>query len=517
MKLRTEQLLMLGMAMTSNKASMEKRIRGVFSKKRTSAFVCVTLCAICALMALMCFTSACQPKYVDVLVERKPTPVDATTTDDGGDKTLTVYVDWIIKSNDPGIAVRALKAIKEQNPGYEVTFYDPSGGDSTMSLNDQMTRLNTELLVGKGPDILIGSASMFNCTITSGTKDNMTTQEIDVADLGKQMLAGAYLDLAPYLEKDEELSREDFFTDVLDKTVINDKLCGLPLAFKYFGGYTGKETLAATGVNLTGKDSLDTLISECESFLKEQRGEQIYSGMGYTSYLFMEAVAQDMYDYTDSSVKLDKDLLKRILDIYKYDNADKGQEYFYADDNGVADQIAGKYLLYDDHGYYQYQMSRASAFEPNGGAMYIPIRNVNGGVTASIRYYGLINIGTKEPQVAYDSLKAAMKAIFSEIDCMHLGVPILREYADKYFNAESGLVDMKWNPACYEGTMECAVMPEQFFSDFLALADEVTSVMLSPKPSQILIKAFEPYMKGEQSFDKCFDEAEYNLMLFLSE
>ena len=60
-KIKTDQLLTLGMALTTDKRAMERRVRGVFARKR-SAKGAIALSAVLALsLGFAAFTTACQP------------------------------------------------------------------------------------------------------------------------------------------------------------------------------------------------------------------------------------------------------------------------------------------------------------------------------------------------------------------------------------------------------------------------------------------------------------------------
>ena len=57
----TDQLLTLGMALTTDKKAMERRVRGVFARK-TSAKSVIALSLVLALaLGFAAFTTACQP------------------------------------------------------------------------------------------------------------------------------------------------------------------------------------------------------------------------------------------------------------------------------------------------------------------------------------------------------------------------------------------------------------------------------------------------------------------------
>ena len=61
MRIKTDKILTLGMALTTDKKAMERRVRGVFARK-TSAKSVIALSLVLALtIGVAAFTTACQP------------------------------------------------------------------------------------------------------------------------------------------------------------------------------------------------------------------------------------------------------------------------------------------------------------------------------------------------------------------------------------------------------------------------------------------------------------------------
>jgi len=60
-RLSTEELLTLGMALTADKTAMERRVRGVFARKKSARPAKVLTLALCIALGIGCFTTACQP------------------------------------------------------------------------------------------------------------------------------------------------------------------------------------------------------------------------------------------------------------------------------------------------------------------------------------------------------------------------------------------------------------------------------------------------------------------------
>ena len=57
----TDQLLTLGMALTTDKKTMERRVRGVFARKKSAKSALVLSALLTLALGFAAFTTACQP------------------------------------------------------------------------------------------------------------------------------------------------------------------------------------------------------------------------------------------------------------------------------------------------------------------------------------------------------------------------------------------------------------------------------------------------------------------------
>jgi len=60
-QLSTEDFLTLGMALTGDKKTMERRVRGVFGRQNSARAAKILALALCIALGIGCFTTACQP------------------------------------------------------------------------------------------------------------------------------------------------------------------------------------------------------------------------------------------------------------------------------------------------------------------------------------------------------------------------------------------------------------------------------------------------------------------------
>ncbi len=87
----TDQLLTLGMALTTDKKTMERRVRGVFARKRSAKGALILSLVLVLALGVGAFTTACQPGQAAEILT--PIPVEQTKNADGaapgGDAEVT--------------------------------------------------------------------------------------------------------------------------------------------------------------------------------------------------------------------------------------------------------------------------------------------------------------------------------------------------------------------------------------------------------------------------------------------
>ena len=83
MKLRsTDQLLTLGMALTGDKRSMERRVRGVFARKKSAKGVLILSLILALALGVAAFTTACQPGKETSLLTPIPVEQEASANEE---------------------------------------------------------------------------------------------------------------------------------------------------------------------------------------------------------------------------------------------------------------------------------------------------------------------------------------------------------------------------------------------------------------------------------------------------
>lgn len=260
----------------------------------------------------------------------KFTKVDPKDVKDKEVLTLACnYLDWNVR--------KYVVEFNKTNPNYRVRIVDYSQYNTDEDYTIGVTKLNTDIVSGKMPDILLLS------------------NELPVESYKAK---GLFEDLYPFMDKDEEINREDYFPNVLKSYENNGKLYSL---FPGFVVYTvaGKTSDVGSQEGWTLEDLERVMASKPEGteafpeatresmlfysiemsgsqFIDWESGKCNFNSEGFISLLefmksFPETLPEDYYDDPargnyDSWFREGKVLLNRmVLDsFYSYNYTKKG-------------------------------------------------------------------------------------------------------------------------------------------------------------------------------------------------
>ena len=172
---------------------------------------------------------------------------------DVADKTVLTlacyYLDWEVR--------KYVVEFNKSNPDYRITITDYSQYDTDEDYTAGITKLNTDIVSGKMPDILL-------------LNDNIPVESYAAK--------GLFEDLYFYIDQDTELKREDYFQNVLKVHENNGELYCLPSRFIIYT-VTGKTADVGNGTGWTLQELKDVLAAKPE-------GTQVFSGMTRQEMLY---------------------------------------------------------------------------------------------------------------------------------------------------------------------------------------------------------------------------------------
>lgn len=362
--------------------------------------------------------------------------------------------------------------------------------------DDVNERLNTELMSGEGPDVLL-----FNSLYS---------------DVDPYKMAGSGMFLA-LDEQVAELDGEAYFSELLDAGKVNGHQYYIPLSWNVLQVYSTPE-------KVTGEDLYTSMLTEAEAIAKD-------TSVGLTTYkflrndwmnYFMEIAGNSLIDVETGNLREQKEGIQQTAEFLKvlygaYDqSATVGMKYnkdFAGGITHMSYNMGNISLLTDlrffESTYPKYTESEMafSTFERQDGE----------GITAQVIQYGAINANTENKEAAWQLLQSIMD--------VQPTVNFARTQLKKAFYAPV-------NIAAYEecvrqltiqkgptgGTAKVGPLSSKYGEVMKELPEKISEAVIPNLTyGEIVQECMESYLKGGDSFDSCYDKLVQQTELYLSE
>ena len=272
-------------------------------------------------------------------------------------------------------------------------------------------RLQTELMAGKGPDIILSP--------TYPEWMNLNFREPDcpipVSDVNFAMRNGIFYDISEFYDADIELNKDALAPAVMDAGVVDGKRYVLPLRYNLLAAYVDLERFSETGLStdIFEKDIIgfwDALTDYGNPYLAS-------SALIRSQYRSELNLIGDLIDYDNQEVLLTQEALIDYLQSKQDFLITRGKN-----------EVSNHALLHDYYSVETKNISGNSGWMQSWKSMYVggldfaihnavlakaegielgmyPLRSTDGSVTADITFYGAVTSGCKNPELAYEFLR----------------------------------------------------------------------------------------------------------------
>jgi len=272
-------------------------------------------------------------------------------------------------------------------------------------------RLQTELMAGKGPDIILSPthAEWMNLNWTD------PNCPILISDVNFAMRNGIFYDISEFYDADTELNKDALVPAVMDAGVVDGKRYVLPLRYNLLAAYVDLERFAETGLStaLFDKD----IICFWNALTEHGNSSLASSALIRATHRSELNLIGDLIDYDNQEVLLTQERLVEYLQACQDFLILRGQsdvsDYallhnYYSVDTEEVSGYSGwmqswKHMLVGglDFAIHNAVIAKAEGVELG---MY-PLRSTDGSVTADITFYGGVTSGCKNPELAYEFLR----------------------------------------------------------------------------------------------------------------
>lgn len=251
------------------------------------------------------------PSRQQVLVLNR---VDAAAVTTKTELTLAcLYLDYNLRSQ--------IVKFNKSNPDYRIVVKDYSEYATDDDYNAGLTKLNTELISGNVPDILVNGTEL---------------------PIGQYAAKGLLEDLWPYLDADPEYSRDKLMTQPLNAAQTDGKLYRLPIDF-------GVTTAVGLG-KVVGEYTTWTLADVNDALSKLPEGATVFNKYYTQAEMLQYCIAMNagsFMNWQDGTCSFDTDEFRALLEFVKpfpaeYDWQSDAEEY----ESDYTRLKNGKQLLY---------------------------------------------------------------------------------------------------------------------------------------------------------------------------
>lgn len=290
------------------------------------------------------------------------------------------------------------------------TFEENYGNvDVVIESMSAVERIQTELMAGRGPDVLL--------LPTTSTWEKLNSQisvgSIPIQDVNLAMRNGIFYDISEYYDADSELNKDALVPAVMDAGVVDGKRFVLPLRYNILTAYVDLDRFTKTGLST---DIFEKDIIGFWDALTEYGNGPLASSALIRSQDYSELnLIGELIDYDNQEVLLTQDVLVEYLRSQKNFLITRGEnevsfyplleEYCESGfvDSGWMNVMRPKAMFVGGLDFAICNAVIAEA-ESINLAMY-PLRSTDGSVTADITFYGAVTGGCENPELAYEFLR----------------------------------------------------------------------------------------------------------------
>ena len=265
-------------------------------------------------------------------------------------------------------------------------------------------RLRTELMAGKGPDVLLLQTAEWWQHLTAECKTNPL-----IADVQLAMKNGLFYDISEFYDADTALGIDALEPTVMNAGILDGKRYVLPLRYNMLVAYVDKALFEESGMSLDLFDQ--DIISVWNAIVQHGDGRiakaaEIRGGLNCSLNLI-----GNLIDYEKQEVLLTKEKLA------EYFRAEQefliiaaGNQYSkepilseYCDDSSSAWMNNGNCMYIGDLDFMIHNAAIARAEGVDLG-MY-PLKATDGSAVADISMFGAVTRGSEYPELAYEFLR----------------------------------------------------------------------------------------------------------------
>ena len=389
--------------------------------------------------------------------------------------TLVVYSSGMLNQTMNA----AIEIFEELYPHINVDY-------RVLSEEEHETMLMAEIPAGTGPDLVFSYDST-------------------LPDIYKTMATGVFCDLNPYLHNDEEFNYDDYIAGTFNSGMMQNKQYILPIQIQMPIIITTMGILEENGLTPEDMDTYDGFIDACSIFKQNNPDAALFDyGMDY-GYLYdlYDLCGLSFIDYTDNTLTMDRDVLKKFADVCKlyYDPQATSLRVNYPE---IFKKRNCFLLYFTTNSRMQVNYASLTRSMMSDEPYFTLVPDANGGNTAPLITSAAIPKNASNKLNAYRLLKILLMDEIQFGANATLGMPVRREsFREDYVRSIS--------------QVGVGITIEDF-EPLIEKCMNVTRAFASPKIMKRYLKLeLTPYLAGKRSFDDCYENLKNTIELYKDE
>lgn len=381
----------------------------------------------------------------------------------------------------------AKQTFESRFPDVEVTFRTFKGEDREAEMQAYTSTLQTELMAGKGPDVIVFG---------------------DELDPYKVMDAGVFYDLDNFIEVDDTFDRTLYNETVLDGGIYKGQRLFVPLGYETLYVLTSEEALQDFHVSISDRPSFSEWSEVIRSYIDnhtELENRKLFQEVYIDLPYLMRGCGVQPIDYETGTVRVRDDAFRQFMEFFK-------AVYPYRYIEGVSDGLISPTLIEpirNREKLFCLCVQDAVAFvlspllEETDTVRSFPLPNLIG--PQPIAYYtraAAINNASPNKANAYEFLKILLTPSVQN------GISISLLISEQILNNLS-----YYTTYTMDNSQNYTLIEEHT----LRLQNVISCPKLSFDHIKIIEKTMEPWINNESPYEECITTLEDNLQLYLYE
>lgn len=381
-----------------------------------------------------------------------------------------------------------------EHPKVKVTLKGISTAGDTVESQAARKRLKTEIMAGEGPDLVL-------CT----KNDIMENPQ-------KQMEAGLFCDLSPYMEKNKEISEKNVLNEKFMQVGVYDgKQYLIPLDYYVYHFMSGENILKEFGFDKENCTDRKGFLDETEKFYESMGGRisltaahrnpdnTVTSPYAYSFF----ALFPRFFDDAEGRLPFDEEEVKKWFSLYRYEiniQQETAVEYLEGKfgENYLWETSLGRNILY---------MEDDSAYSDT--LSFMPLQEKAEGVTAAVYSWAAILEGAKNKKNAWDFIELMLNYNSQRLCVLDGLMPVRTDLYDE-------IIEQMNKNSFYrdEGRSE---EERKLWREIADSMSGVQTAVLSENLYSKILDYFKPYFKEEASYEECAEKAQQYYDIYRSE